>query len=103
MLGQSELSLLLDNRSLSKLAQGITTEITGEGGSIAPQNDKTLAPLKPLLDHYKFTADWASLDQYARRLEKQGTPINLGTYVGLGAGPRSLSSATTTASPLPPN
>jgi len=82
MLGQSELSVLLDNRSLSKLAQGITTEITGEGGSIAPQNDKTLAPLKPLLDHYQFTADWTSLDQYARRLEKQGTPINLGTYVG---------------------
>jgi N-acyl-D-amino-acid deacylase len=82
MLGQSELSLLLDNRSLSKLAQGITTEITGEGGSIAPQNEKTLAPLKPLLDHYKFTVDWISLDEYARRLEKQGTPLNLGTYVG---------------------
>src|SRR4029077_8260239 len=31
MLGQSEFSLLLDNRSVSKLAQGITTEITGEG------------------------------------------------------------------------
>src|SRR6266853_4841376 len=31
MLGQSEVSLLLDNRSLSKLSQGITTEITGEG------------------------------------------------------------------------
>ncbi len=82
MLGQSEFPLLLDNRSLSKLAQGITTEITGEGGSIAPQNEKTLAPLKPLLDHYKFTVDWTSLDQYARRLEKQGTPLNLGTYVG---------------------
>src|SRR5713101_5831583 len=82
MLGQSEFSLLLDNRSLSKLAQGITTEITGEGSSIAPQNEKTLAPMKPLLDHYKFTVGWTSLDQYARRLEKQGTPLNLGTYVG---------------------
>ena len=82
MLGQSEMSLLLDNRSISKLAQGITTEITGEGGSIAPQNEKTIAPLKPLLDHYKFTLDWTTLDQYARRLEKQGTPLNIGTYVG---------------------
>jgi N-acyl-D-amino-acid deacylase len=82
MLGQSELSLLIDNRSISKLAQGITTEITGEGGSIAPQNEKTLAPLKPMLDHYKFTIDWTTLDQYARRLEKQGTPLNIGTYVG---------------------
>ena len=33
MLGQSETSLLIDNRSLSKLSQGITSEITGEGGS----------------------------------------------------------------------
>lgn len=82
MLGQSELSLLLDNRSLSKLSQGITTEITGEGESIAPQNEKTIAPLKPFLEHYKLTVDWTTLDGYFRRLEKQGTPLNIGTYVG---------------------
>jgi dihydroorotase/N-acyl-D-amino-acid deacylase len=82
MLGQSEVSLLLDNRSLSKLSQGITTEITGEGGSIAPQNDKTIAPMKPFLDQYKLTIDWTTLDGYFRRLEKQGTPLNIGTYVG---------------------
>ncbi|HSM77960.1 MAG TPA: hypothetical protein VLT57_10060, partial [Bryobacteraceae bacterium] len=50
MLGQSETALLIDSRSLSKLSQGITSEITGEGGSIAPLNDKTLAPMKPFLD-----------------------------------------------------
>jgi N-acyl-D-amino-acid deacylase len=82
MLGQSESALLLDNRSLSKLSQGITSEITGEGGSIAPQNEKTLAPLKPFLDQYKLTVDWTTFDGYFRRLEKQGTPINIGTYVG---------------------
>jgi len=82
MLGQSETSLLLDSRSLSKLSQGITSEITGEGGSIAPQNEKTLAPLKPFLEHYKLTIDWSTLDGYFRRLEKQGTPLNIGTYVG---------------------
>jgi N-acyl-D-amino-acid deacylase len=82
MLGQSEISLLLDNRSLSKLSQGITTEITGEGGSIAPQNEKTIAPQKPFLDHYKLSVDWTTLDGYFRRLEKQGTPLNIGTYVG---------------------
>jgi N-acyl-D-amino-acid deacylase len=82
MLGQSEVSLLLDNRSLSKLSQGITTEITGEGGSIAPQNEKTIAPQKAFLDHYKLTVDWTTLDGYFRRLEKQGTPLNIGTYVG---------------------
>jgi dihydroorotase/N-acyl-D-amino-acid deacylase len=82
MLGQSEYPLLIDNRSISKLAQGITSEITGEGASIAPHNEKTLAPLRPFLDHYKLTVDWTTLDEYFKRLEKQGTPINIGTYVG---------------------
>ena len=82
MLGQSELPLLIDNRGVSKLAQGVTTEITGEGGSIAPQNEKTIAPMKPFLDQYKIAIDWTTLDGYFRRLEKQGSPINIGTYVG---------------------
>ena len=82
MLGQSESSLLLDNRSLSKLSQGITSEITGEGGSIAPQDDKTLAPMKPMLEHFHLTVDWTTLDGYFSRLERQGTPLNIGTYVG---------------------
>src|ERR1700735_5941554 len=79
MLGQSETALLIDNRSLSKLSQGITTEITGEGGSIAPQTDKTLAPMKPLLDQYHLTIDWTTLDGYFRRLAKSGTALKTGT------------------------
>ena len=82
MLGQSEEALLIDNRSLSKLSQGITSEITGEGGSIAPQNERTLAELQPALDRYKIKVDWTTLDGYFSRLEKQGTPLNIGTYVG---------------------
>jgi len=82
MLGQSEYSLLIDNRSLSKLSQGITSEITGEGGSIAPQNERTLAPQKIFLDYYHLSIDWQDLAGYFRRLEANGTPINLGTYVG---------------------
>jgi dihydroorotase/N-acyl-D-amino-acid deacylase len=81
-LGQSEMALLVDNRALSKLSQGITTEITGEGGSIAPQSEKTILSMKPLLDKYKLAVDWTTLDGYFRRLEKQGTPLNIGTYVG---------------------
>ena len=63
-------------------SQGITTEITGEGSSIAPQNEKTLAPMAPFLANYHLTIDWTTLDGYFRRLDKDGTPINLGTYVG---------------------
>jgi dihydroorotase/N-acyl-D-amino-acid deacylase len=82
MLGQSETALLVDNRSLSKLAQGITTEITGEGGSIAPQNALTIAAAQPSLDPYYLKIDWATLNDYWLRLDKKGTPINIGTYVG---------------------
>ncbi len=82
MLGQSEIDLLIDNRSLSKLSQGITTEITGEGQSVAPQDALTLASLQPELDQYHLTVDWTDLNGYFRRLEKTGTPLNIGTYVG---------------------
>jgi N-acyl-D-amino-acid deacylase len=82
MLGQSETSLLVDNRSISKLAQGITSEITGEGGSIAPQNALTIAAAQPSLDPYHLKIDWTTLAEYWQRLEKKGTPINIGTYVG---------------------
>src|SRR5216684_599510 len=82
MLGQSEEALLIDNRSLSKLSQGITSEITGEGNSIAPQNALTLSELQPQLDHYHLIVDWTTLDGYFKRLEKSGTPLNIGTYVG---------------------
>lgn len=82
MLGQSEWSLLVDNRALSKLSQGITSEITGEGGSIAPQNDRTLTSSRPQLEFYHLNVDWTDLKGYFQRLERTGTPINLGTYVG---------------------
>src|ERR1700746_394841 len=82
MLGQSEIALVVDNRAISKLSQGITTEITGEGGSIAPQDALTLDALAPSIAPYHLKIDWTDLDGYFRRLESNGTPINLGTYVG---------------------
>jgi len=82
MLGQSEIALLIDNRSLSKLSQGITSEITGEGQSVAPQDALTLSQLQPYLDQYHLKVDWTTLDGYFGRLEKIGTPLNIGTYVG---------------------
>ena len=75
MLGQSEESLLIDNRSLSKLSQGITSEITGEGGSIAPQDERTLAPQREFLNLYHLNMDWTDLAGYFHRLELAGTPI----------------------------
>jgi len=82
MLGQSELNLLIDPRAESKVFQGITTEITGEGGSAAPVNDYILKESEPFFKHFKITADWRTLGEYFARLERSHTAINLATYVG---------------------
>ena len=82
MLGQSELSILVDPRLPSKIFQGITTEITGEGGSVAPLNDAIIAADRPGYDHYKINPDWRSFRQYFSRLEKHGMGINLASYIG---------------------
>ena len=82
MLGQSELTILVDPRLPSKIYQGITTEITGEGGSVAPMNDAMLAADHSGYAHLHITPDWRTLREYFARLEKQGMGINLARYVG---------------------
>jgi len=82
MLGQSEMTILVNPHLPSKIFQGITTEITGEGGSAAPLNDAIIKADQVSYDHLKITPDWRTLRQYLARLEKQGMGINLGTYVG---------------------
>jgi len=82
MLGQSELSILVNPHVPSKIFQGITTEITGEGSSIAPLNERTLAGDRPGFAHYKINPDWRTLAEYFGRLERQGLGINLASYVG---------------------
>jgi len=82
MLGQSEMTILVEPRLPSKIFQGITTEITGEGGSIAPLSDTLVAADRIGYEHYAITPDWRTLGQYFARLEKQGIGINLATYVG---------------------
>src|ERR1700760_26078 len=57
MLGQSELTILVDPRQPSKIFQGITSEITGEGNSIAPLNDAIIASERVVFGHYKINPD----------------------------------------------
>ncbi len=82
MLGQSELTILVDPRLPSKIFQGITSEITGEGSSIAPLNDAIIQSDRSGFEHFKVTPDWRTFRQYFARLEKQGMGINLASYVG---------------------
>ncbi len=82
MLGQSELTILVNPQLPSKVFQGITTEFTGEGGSAAPLNDAIIKADQLDYTHLQITPDWRTFKQYFTRLEKQGMGINLGSYVG---------------------
>src|SRR3989442_320547 len=82
MLGQSETFVLIDPRAMSKVMMSVTTEITGEGESIAPINDRILKEQEDFNRRFNLTVNWHTLDEYFKRLGKQGAGINLGTFVG---------------------
>lgn len=74
MLGHSELSILRGPHAVSKITQGITSEITGEVSSAWPN----LALGEQPDPRYP----WRSLREYFDYIENKGIAINLGTYVG---------------------
>jgi N-acyl-D-amino-acid deacylase len=74
MLGHSETAILRGPHAVSKITQGITSEITGEVHSAWPNLSLGEAP--------NPREPWASLGEYFAFLERQGMAINLGTYVG---------------------
>jgi N-acyl-D-amino-acid deacylase len=82
MLGQSELTVLVDPHVPSKVFQGITTEITGEGNSVAPVNEAIARENAAQYQHYGIKRDWSDFAGYFARLERQGIGINLASYVG---------------------
>ena len=84
MLGWSEYRVLVDPRAASKITQGITTEITGEGTAIAPLNDRMKEERRATYEYYGVTPDWTTLGGYWQAFERARPAINLGTYVGAG-------------------
>ncbi len=82
MLGQSELTMLVNPHLPSKIFQGITTEVTGEGGSVAPLNEQIIKADHVAYAHLAITPDWRTFAQYFARVERQGMGINLASYVG---------------------
>jgi len=76
MLGHSEDVILAEPQAVSKITQGITSEITGEVSSAWPNT----VPGKPA-----DPKDPKSLGEFFDRLDRQGAAINLGTYVGMGS------------------
>ena len=82
MLGQSEMNVLIDPRAMSKVMQGVTTEVTGEGGSVAPLNERLIKEDEAYYRRYNLNVDWRTLHEYFRRLALQGSGVNLATFVG---------------------
>ncbi len=85
LLGQSEFNVLVDGRAASKITQGVTTEVTGEGSSIAPVNDRLITEAAPTAKYFGVAQDWRTLGDYFKRLEERShTSINVATFVGAG-------------------
>ncbi len=82
MLGQSEYTVLADPRVASKITQGITTELTGEGSSVGPMTEYIIAETRPLVSDLKIEIDWADHEGYFRRVAASGTAVNFAHLVG---------------------
>ena len=81
MMGQSSVVLVTDPPSAeSKLRQGITTYLSGEGGSAAPQSDAT-QPEGPVVNGEELR--WRTYAEYFDQVERIGIPINVVHDVGL--------------------
>ena len=79
MMGGSTLPLLLDPVTAeSKLRQGVTTMMAGEGDSLAPQDDRTITDLKLPAGFLKCT----TFAEYGRLLDAKGIRLNVIHNVG---------------------
>jgi N-acyl-D-amino-acid deacylase len=80
MHSHSDTVILEDGLAQSKIRQGVTTDVIGEGSSAGPRVGK-LQPTSMLVDG-KPTS-WSTLAEYFQTLERAGISINIASYVGL--------------------
>ena len=76
----SDYLLVADGDAQSKVRQGVTTEVLGEGHSVAPYKGK-LEPRSMRVQGKKV--QWRTLEEYFRILESAGVSVNVASYVGL--------------------
>ena len=81
----SDAIYLVNPKAESKVRQGVTTELTGQcGHQSAPLYGEARAGAQRLSAQYGIDVDWASYDQFCRRLEKTGLAINTAPLCGHG-------------------
>ena len=76
----SDYALLADGNAESKIRQGVTTEVIGESGSVAPRVTGSEQDLRGT----GSTADWTDFTGYFAAVERSKIAVNLLSYVGLG-------------------
>ncbi len=82
----TELVLLVDPKAQSKIRQGVTTEVVGQdGASLGPWSDEAYAHLQEeQRAKYGIDVDFRDLPGFFRRLERQGTAVNIASMIGAG-------------------
>jgi N-acyl-D-aspartate/D-glutamate deacylase len=85
---------LTDRRSVSKVTQGITTEILGEGWTPAPFGGEIDAPFSISLVHHveedydywdQLGRTWTRFGHWLADLEGRGVSVNVGSFLGGGS------------------
>jgi N-acyl-D-amino-acid deacylase len=80
MHSHSDYVLLRDGRAQSKVRQGVTTEVLGEGTSGGPYLGKLSARTARVRGK---EVSWTTLGGYLDTLERAGISVNVASYVGL--------------------
>jgi N-acyl-D-amino-acid deacylase len=81
----SDFSLLTDGNAESKIRQGVTTEVIGESGSVAPRTRPPAgAAESPDTRGTGVRPDWTDFSGYFAAIERSKISVNLLSYVGLG-------------------
>ncbi|HLM57884.1 MAG TPA: amidohydrolase family protein [Pyrinomonadaceae bacterium] len=55
---------MIDPRAMSKVMMGVTTKVMGEGGSVAPMNERLIEEDRDFYNRYKLDVDWRTLGEY---------------------------------------
>ena len=89
LLGHSEFSVMIDPNLEGKVRQGVTTEVTGEGHSPGPIDDKMAAEIDRTRLPGFPNATWRTLGDFMRMVEAKHSAINFAFYIG-AANPREI-------------